>query len=229
MKNRFMESKLFKNLLKLGFIIIGCFVLSSFSPSLDGRAIVVEPGVFPEGLFAKTVGYLPGDIISVTNITGDATIDILVIGALDPSEGVAIMLSPEAAEAIGINKNSNNIVKITKRSNQDERVYGSAVIASQNTSAKETEPKAVEETKTVAEPEPLVEKTPVAESPVEEAFYEEAAEEESFAEEPKEEESFFNETENAAEEIFSNKPLYSVRASKNTIDANKEFFYSLEK
>ena len=40
--------------------------------------------------------------ISVTNITGDATIDILVIGALDPSEGVAIMLSPEAAEAIGI-------------------------------------------------------------------------------------------------------------------------------
>ena len=81
MKNRFMESKLFKNLLKLGFIIIGCFVLSSFSPSLDGRAIVVEPGVFPEGLFAKTVGYLPGDIISVTNITGDATIDILVIGS----------------------------------------------------------------------------------------------------------------------------------------------------
>ena len=112
MKNRFMESKLFKNLLKLGFIIIGCFVLSSFSPSLDGRAIVVEPGVFPEGLFAKTVGYLPGDIISVTNITGDATIDILVIGALDPSEGVAIMLSPEAAEAIGINKNTNNICQI---------------------------------------------------------------------------------------------------------------------
>ena len=96
MKNRLKESRLFKNISKLGFIIIGCLVLASFSPSLDGRAVVVEPGVFPEGLFAKTVGYLPGDIISVTNITGDSTIDILVIGALDPSEGVAIMLSPEA-------------------------------------------------------------------------------------------------------------------------------------
>ena len=41
---------------------------------------------------------------ALTNITGDATIDILVIGALDPSEGVAIMLSPEAADAIGIDE-----------------------------------------------------------------------------------------------------------------------------
>ena len=80
MKNKLRESRLFKNISKLGFIIIGCLVLASFSPSLDGRAVVVDSGVFPEGLFAKTVGYLPGDIISVTNITGDATIDILVIG-----------------------------------------------------------------------------------------------------------------------------------------------------
>ncbi len=133
--NRLKNSSLFKNILKVGLILGGCMILASFSPSLDGRAIVVEPGVFPEGLFAKTVGYLPGDIISVTNITGDSTVDILVIGALDPSEGVAIMLSPEAADAIGISRSTNNIVKITKRSNQDERVYGSAVIASQNSSA----------------------------------------------------------------------------------------------
>ena len=158
MKNRLKESRLFKNISKLGFIIIGCLVLASFSPSLDGRAVVVEPGVFPEGLFAKTVGYLPGDIISVTNITGDATIDILVIGALDPSEGVAIMLSPEAAAAIGINKDSNNIVKITKRSNQDERVYGSAVIASNGTAASTKEPEPV------VQPEPVEEKTETAEN-----------------------------------------------------------------
>ena len=162
MKNKLKESRMIKNILKLGFIITGCFILASFSPSLDGRAVVVEPGVFPEGLFAKTVGYLPGDIISVTNITGDATIDILVIGALDPSEGVAIMLSPEAAAAIGINKNSNNIVKITKRSNQDERVYGSAVIASNGS-----------DTSSVKEPEPVVqpvkEAEPVVQTPVEES------------------------------------------------------------
>lgn len=112
----------------------GWFTLSSFSPSLDGRAIVVEDGVFPEGLFAKTVGYLPGDIISVSNITGDSTVDLLVIGALDPSQGVAIMVTPEAADAIGIDRNSNNIVKVTKRANQEDRVYGTAVIAKINSS-----------------------------------------------------------------------------------------------
>ena len=176
MKNRLKDNRFFKNISKLGFIIIGCLVLASFSPSLDGRAVVVEPGVFPEGLFAKTVGYLPGDIISVTNITGDATIDILVIGALDPSEGVAIMLSPEAADAIGINKNSNNIVKITKRSNQDERVYGSAVIASNNT---EKMPEPVEKapettTPAVQEPAPQTTTAPVEEPEWEEPVFEEA-------------------------------------------------------
>ena len=168
MKNKLNDSKVFKNISKLGFIIIGCLVLASFSPSLDGRAIVVEPGVFPEGLFAKTVGYLPGDIISVTNITGDATIDILVIGALDPSEGVAIMLSPEAADAIGISRNTNNIVKITKRSNQDERVYGSAVIASNGSAtAPQKEPEPVKQPEPVVEPvkEPVYEE-PVVEEPV---------------------------------------------------------------
>ena len=33
---------------------------------------------------------------------------------------------------------------------------------------------------------------------------------------------------NAAKEIFSTKPIYSVRASKATLDANKEFLSSLE-
>lgn len=33
---------------------------------------------------------------------------------------------------------------------------------------------------------------------------------------------------NAANKIFNNKPLYSVRASKDTIDANEEFFKTLE-
>ena len=113
-------------------ILATALMLASFSPSLDGRAVVVDRGVFPQGLFAKTVGYLPGDIISVANITGDSTVDLLVIGALDPSDGIAIMLSPEAADAVGISKDDNNVVKITKRNGQNERVYGTAVIAKQN-------------------------------------------------------------------------------------------------
>lgn len=123
-----MKNKI-KNFFKILTVTAGCLMFASFSPSLDGRAVVVDKGVFPQGLFAKTVGYLPGDVISVTNIAGDATVDILVIGALDPSEGVAIMLSPEAAEAMGIDSNANNIVKITKRSGQDDRVFGNAVIS----------------------------------------------------------------------------------------------------
>ena len=127
--------KNFRNIFgKVVILLAACFMFASFSPSLDGRVIVVDQGEFPQGLFAKTVGYLPGDIISVANITGENTVDLLVIGALDPSEGVAIMITPEAAQAIGIEKDSNNIVKITKRSGQDERVYGTAVIAKQNLS-----------------------------------------------------------------------------------------------
>ena len=99
-----MKKNFIKKIAKIFSVFAGCLLLASFSPSLDGRAVVVDEGVFPEGLFAKTVGYLPGDTISVTNVAGDTTVDLLVIGALDPSEGVAIMLSPEAAAEIGIEK-----------------------------------------------------------------------------------------------------------------------------
>ncbi len=115
---------------KLAMVVAGTFMLASFSPSLDGRAVVVDEGVMPSGLFAKTVGYLPGDVISVSNAAGNGSVDLLVIGALDASEGVAIMLTPEAAKAVGIEKDSNSIVKITKRNGQDDRVYGNAVISS---------------------------------------------------------------------------------------------------
>ena len=38
-------------------------IFTSFSPSLDGRAVVAPEGTMPKGVFAKTVGYLPGDSI----------------------------------------------------------------------------------------------------------------------------------------------------------------------
>ena len=205
-----MKNKI-KNIFKILVVTAGCLMFASFSPSLDGRAVVVDNGVFPQGLFAKTVGYLPGDIITVTNIAGDNTIDLLVIGALDPSEGVAIMLSPEAADAMGIDKGANNIVKITKRSGQDERVYGNAVIsksaaaiddfddesfenisAEENTEAfdeaeAEIEEAPVEEEAALDEEDPEEEAEPAEEAPVEE---EEAfEEEESFEEEAYDEEA----------------------------------------
>ncbi len=124
-----MIHKRMREISRLFAVVLCGLVFASFSTSLDGRAVVVEDGVFPQGLFAKAVGYLPGDVLSVTGISGSSTADLLVIGALDPSEGVAIMLSPEAAAALGMDRDSNNIVKITKRSSQDGRVYGSAMLA----------------------------------------------------------------------------------------------------
>ena len=186
----------FKNIFKILTVVAGCLMFASFSPSLDGRAVVVEEGVFPQGLFAKTVGYLPGDIISVTNIAGDSTVDILVIGALDPSEGVAIMLSPEAADAMGIDRGANNIVKITKRSGQDERVYGNAVISKSAAEIDDWDDESFDNIADEENTEAFVE--PEAQPAEEEAAPEEAAPEteEDFAEESfEEEESAFEEPE----------------------------------
>ena len=133
-------------------------IFTSFSPSLDGRAVVAEDGVMPQGVFARTVGYLPGDSISVTNLAKKTTVDILVIGALDPSEGVASLL--------GLEKGGNNVVKITKRSGQlDETVSGTAVIGDsieQEPAAEETY-SAPETSVPAVEDEPEVETVPIVE------------------------------------------------------------------
>ncbi len=108
-------------------------IFTSFSPSLDGRAVVAEKDVLPQGLFARAFGYLPGDSINVTSLSSKNSVDILVIGAIPAEEGIAILLSPEAAAELGISKNSNNVVKITKRTGQlDEAVAGTAVIGTRN-------------------------------------------------------------------------------------------------
>ncbi|MBQ0161986.1 MAG: SPOR domain-containing protein [Treponema sp.] len=118
-----------KKIFYLVLTVCAGLILMSSSPSLDGRAVVADKGVFPAGLFAKTVGYLPGDSISVTNPANGQNIEILVIGSLDPSEGVAVMLSPEAADCLGIKKNSNMLVKLTKRSGElDENANGTCVL-----------------------------------------------------------------------------------------------------
>ena len=98
-------------------------------PSLDGRAVVAEEGVLPAGLFAKTVGYLPGDSVSVTNPATGITINVLILGSIDPSAGVAILLSPEAADKLFITPDSNTQVKITKRTGMlDEAGTGTGTL-----------------------------------------------------------------------------------------------------
>ena len=203
-----------KILTKVMVVLAACFMFASFSPSLDGRAVVVESGVFPQGLFAKTVGYLPGDIISVANITGETTVDLLVIGALDPSEGVAIMLSPEAADAIGIDKDANNIVKITKRSGQDERVYGTAIIAKQNPGEVEQDVAPV-----IKEEEESFDAAPAKEAFVEELPEEE--EEEFIAEEEIPEETAEDESEEEFEADVEDESEENLE-EENVIPEEKE-------
>ena len=118
-----------KNLVLAVVAVVGMSVLAAFSPSVDGRAVVAEKGDLPDGLFAKTIGYLPGDSVSVTNPSNGQTVEVLVVGALDPSEGVAVLMSETAARKLGINKDDNTLVRLTKRTGKlDESVYGTAVL-----------------------------------------------------------------------------------------------------
>ena len=64
-----------KIVLALAALFAAAFFLWAESPSLDGRALVADEGIFPRGLFAKTVGYLPGDSISVTNPANGERVD----------------------------------------------------------------------------------------------------------------------------------------------------------
>lgn len=111
-------------------LIFSCLLFTSFSSSIDGRAVIAAKDDLPQGIFAKTVGYLPGDSISITNLKTKKTVDVLIIGTISASEGgAAIILTPEAAELLGITKRMNCTVKITKRTGQlDHSVSGTAVI-----------------------------------------------------------------------------------------------------
>lgn len=170
-------------------IFAAMFVLASFSPSVDGRAVVANMGEMPEGLFAKSVGYLPGDTLSVTNMVTRQTASVLVVGSLDASEGVAILLSPEAANVLGIAKNSNIVVKITKRPDEIDKAFvGNAFVAKDDVSAATADkspiadtpvesknivaPSVSKATETVNTPAPVVTPSPVADTkPVVEHTY----------------------------------------------------------
>ena len=99
------------------FVAVFCvFLIGASKPSLDGRAIVADSGELPSGLFAKSPGYLPGDIVVVTNPQTNISIEVMVFGSFDATEGIAILLSPEAAKELYISKGSNVIVQVTKKS-----------------------------------------------------------------------------------------------------------------
>ena len=213
-------------------------VFADSSNSIDGTISVAGRGDMPSGLFGKAAGYLPGDTVSITNPTTGITLQILNLGTLDASDGVALLLSQESAEKLGVVEKSDTQVKLAPRSGYfDQSVSGAAVLSRiGNEDSPKTE-KADEEIQ-VAEVSDVVE-TPVMENstdvPDENIAAEEVAEAPVETESSEVAENSFLETKNAveqaspaevhpeeimesavAEEITSEDPLFDNEAASVT-------------
>ena len=199
-------------------------------PSLDGRAVVAEDGEMPKGLFARTIGYLPGDSVTVTNPANGNACDVLILGSIDASEGVAILLSPEAADRLAIRKDSNVQVKITKRTGSlDENVSGTATLSDEDDtdynsgSLTEETAQAPEETPAPEATEALAEETSVEsnEVPAEEVEAEPVEVTEADSEGPvMNADSFDNET--TAEEVAAEVSAESVESAEPVEETSAE-------
>ena len=106
-----------KRLSSIILLAVSLFILTAeaYKPSMDGRAVVADYGELPVGFFAKSASYLPGDTVIVTNPSTRISVEVMIFGSFDSSEGIAIILSPEAARELYITKGSNSIVQVTKK------------------------------------------------------------------------------------------------------------------
>ena len=120
-----------KSLCYVLIALLSCTIFAlSVNPSMDGRAVVADNGVFPPGgYYGRAPGYLPGDTVIVTNHTNGFSIDVLILGSYDAYEGIAILLSPEAAEKLQIVKGKDVYVKVQKK---QPIPYEEAVATSRN-------------------------------------------------------------------------------------------------
>lgn len=111
------------------FLLISVFIFADSSASIEGVIEVAGKDDLPAGYFGKAAGYLPGDSVSITNPNTGITLQILNLGTLDASGGIAILISEESAKSLGIERNSGVKVKLAPRSGYfDETVSGSAVL-----------------------------------------------------------------------------------------------------
>jgi hypothetical protein len=99
--------------------LVSFSLFAASKPSIEGRAAVADENVFPIGLFAKAIGFLPGDSVMVTNPVTGISVNVLILGTPE-KEGIVILLSPEAASRLFITKDSNTLVSVTKRIVQTE-------------------------------------------------------------------------------------------------------------
>lgn len=123
------------------FLLISVFIFADSSASVEGVIEVAGKDELPAGYFGKTAGYLPGDSVSITNPNTGITLQILNLGTLDASGGIAILISEESAKSLGIERNSGIKVKLAPRSGYfDETVSGSAVLDEKTLPAEKEKP-----------------------------------------------------------------------------------------
>lgn len=122
------------------FLLISVFIFADSSASVEGVIEVAGKDELPAGYFGKAAGYLPGDSVSITNPNTGITLQILNLGTLDASGGIAILISEESAKSLGIERNSGVKVKLAPRSGYfDETVSGSAVLDEKTLPAEKSE------------------------------------------------------------------------------------------
>ena len=111
------------------FLLISVFIFADSSASVEG---VIEVAGKDE---------LLGDSVSITNPNTGITLQILNLGTLDASGGIAILISEESAKSLGIERNSGVKVKLAPRSGYfDETVSGNAVLDEKTLPAAKEEP-----------------------------------------------------------------------------------------
>lgn len=123
------------------FLLISVFIFADSSASVEGVIEVAGKNELPAGYFGKAAGYLPGDSVSITNPNTGITLQILNLGTLDASDGIAILISEESAKSLGIERDSGVKVKLAPRSGYfDETVSGNAVLDEKTLPAAKEEP-----------------------------------------------------------------------------------------
>lgn len=137
------------------FLLISVFIFADSSASVEGVIEVAGKDELPAGYFGKAAGYLPGDSVSITNPNTGITLQILNLGTLDASGGIAILISEESAKSLGIERNSGVKVKLAPRSGYfDETVSGNAVLDEKTLPAAKEEPVSGVSTEPAAQAEP---------------------------------------------------------------------------
>lgn len=141
MKSSVGRGRMKKFLSGILFLLISVFIFADSSASVEGVIEVAGKDDLPAGYFGKAAGYLPGDSVSITNPNTGITLQILNLGTLDASGGIAILISEESAKSLGIERNSGVKVKLAPRSGYfDETVSGNAVLDEKTLPAAKEEP-----------------------------------------------------------------------------------------